>query len=53
MAEGEVPEVVEEEDHSIMAKEVIPIDVFKVRWGAHLICHFCRWIWDIWLQQQC
>lgn len=54
MAEGEVPEVVEEADHSIMAKEVIPIDVvFKVRWEACLICNFCRWIWDIWLQQQC
>lgn len=49
-------EVVEEAGHSIMAKEVLPVDVVDlVRQGvqaATLICHLRRWIWNIWLQQQ-
>lgn len=47
-------EVVEEAEHSIMAKEVVDeVDgVCMVRKGACLTCHFCRWLWNIWLQQQ-
>lgn len=44
-------EVVEEAEHSIMAKEVVD-GVYLVRKGACLTYHFCRWLWDIWLQQQ-
>lgn len=54
MAEGEAGEAVEEAGHSIMAKEVLPLDVvYLIRQGvqaACLICHLRRWIWNIWLQ---
>lgn len=44
MAEGEVAEVVEEAERSIMAKEVVDgVDgVYMARKGACLTCHFCR-----------